>query len=277
MPSSLFAPKDVQYVDVFELMPLYEGLSFRAPTVAVGPKGIGKTLSFQSFAYANNCPIITYDCSEDVRRSHLIGMQVLRGDQTPFILGPLTTVFEVANEVGKCILCMEEINALTPQMQKVLNAATDWRARIEVPELQKVFTLEKGAKVWIVGTMNSAVYGGVHQLNEDLKSRLRLIALNYPKTKDEEAIIEATLKGISKKLPPKTVERVLLLAHETRQKALEYALSTRDVVQILDDMAILGIPNACRIVLGKFEGADRDTVEERLGSLFGTAAKKKSA
>jgi nitric oxide reductase NorQ protein len=267
IPSSEFRPKpDIKYVDVFGLMSLFEGLAYRAPTVLVGPKGVGKTLSLQAFALREDVPIITFDCSEDVRRAHLLGMQVLRGDQTPFILGPLTTAFEVANETGKCILALEEINALSPQMQKVLNAPLDWRRRIEVPECRRVFRLKDGAKLWITGTMNQSVYGGVYQLNEDLKSRVRLITLDYPKPSKEKELVDQVLVT---KPDKKLIDNVLLLAHETRQKALDYALSTRDVIQVLEDMVVMGQEPALRIVLGKFEDSDRDTVRERITSIFG--------
>jgi len=270
MEASDFAPKtDVKYLDVFDLMDLYQGLSFRAPTIVVGPKGIGKTLSIQSFAAEINCPIVTFDCSEDIRRQHLIGMFILHGDKTPFVLGPLTTAFEIANEVGKCILTFEEINALTPQMQKVLNAPADWRERIEVPEARKVFRLTGGAKIWITGTMNTAVYGGVYQLNEDLKSRFRLIPLGYPKPSDEKKIINGVLVGAG--LDPTVIDRVITLAHETRQQSLEYALSTRDVVQLLEDIADMDLKRALRIVLGKFDDTDRDVVVERVNSIFGVS------
>jgi MoxR-like ATPase len=270
MDSSSFLPKqDLKYVDVLDLHSLYDGLAFRGACVMVGPKGIGKTLSVQAWAGKNDCPIITFDCSEDVRRAHLLGMQVLRGDQSPFILGPLTTAFEVANEVGQCIVALEEVNALTPQMQKALNAVTDWRAEIVVPECRRVFKLKSGAKLWVVGTMNTAVYGGVYELNEDLKSRMRIIKLDYPMPKAEKEILKTQLNG---NVDNKILDSVILLAHETRQKTLEYALSTRDVVQILEDVQHLDLQRALRVALGKFDGNDAATVQTRMVSIFGNNA-----
>ena len=270
MDSASFLPKqDLKYVDVLDLHSLYDGLAFRGACVMVGPKGIGKTLSVQAWASKNDCPIITFDCSEDVRRAHLLGMQVLRGDQSPFILGPLTTAFEVANEVGQCIVALEEVNALTPQMQKALNAVTDWRAEIVVPECRRVFKLQSGAKLWVVGTMNTAVYGGVYELNEDLKSRMRIIKLDYPMPKAEKEILKTQLNG---NIDNKILDSVILLAHETRQKTLEYALSTRDVVQILEDVQHLDLQRALRVALGKFDGNDAATVQTRMVSIFGKNA-----
>jgi MoxR-like ATPase len=271
MSAAEYAPRDgLKFIDVFGLHGLYDGLAFRSNLVLVGPKGIGKTLSFQTFAAKTKTPIITFDCSEDIRRPHLIGHHVLRGNETPFILGPLTTAFEIANEVGQCILVLEEINGLSPQMQKVLNGLADFRRRIEVPECQKVFKLNDGAQLWFTGTMNTAVYGGVYALNEDLKSRFRLLALDYPNPKQEREILNGVLDTeVLKKLDVKLLDSALQLAIETRQKALEYALSPRDVQQFVEDIAHVGLPKALRVLIGKFDGEDRDTVKERIRSIFG--------
>jgi nitric oxide reductase NorQ protein len=270
LPSEAFAPnKDLVYVDTNELHDLYGKLAFRSNLVLVGPKGIGKSLSLASFAGKEDCPILTFDCSEDVRRSHLLGMFVLRGNETPFVLGPLSTAFEVANEVGQAILVLEEINALSPQMQKVLNSSLDFRRRIEVPEAGAVFQLNPGAKLWITGTMNTAVYGGVYELNEDLKSRVRLVPMDYPEVAQEQTILAEVLKAQGLTVDPRVVNHVLTLAHETRQKAMDYALSTRDVVQVLEDSVYVGLNKALWLVSGKFEGEDRSTIAERVQSIFG--------
>lgn len=270
LPSDAFTPnKDLVYVDTNGLHAMYEKLAFRSNLVLVGPKGIGKSLSVASYAAVTDTKILTFDCSEDVRRSHLLGMFVLRGSDTPFVLGPLATAFEVANEAGSAILVLEEINALSPQMQKVLNSSLDFRRRIEVPEAGAVFQLEKGAKLWITGTMNTAVYGGVYELNEDLKSRVRLVPMDYPEVAQEQQILAEILRAQQIRVDPNTVNHVLTLAHETRQKSLEYVLSTRDVVQILEDTSYVGLQRALWLASGKFEGDDRDTIRERVQSIFG--------
>jgi MoxR-like ATPase len=262
--------KKVVYVDTNRLHDLYDPLAYKANLILVGPKGIGKSLSVASWASKHAVPTITFDCSEDVRRSHIIGMHVLRGDSTPFVLGPLTSAYEIANEVGKCVLIFEEVNALTPQMQKLLNSSTDFRRKIEVPECGRIFQLKEGAQLWIVGTMNTTVYGGVYALNEDLKSRFRLIALDYPAPKEEKAVV---LEVIGGRVQPDLIDKVLIMAHETRQKAVEYALSSRDVVQVLEDIAAVGLDKGLWVALGKFEGDDRATMRERMKSIFGVTLK----
>jgi MoxR-like ATPase len=267
LPSDLYrANTNSPFSDVWNLHSLFDGMAFKSNLVLVGPKGVGKTLSFQSYAAKKSIPIVTFDCSEDVRRSNLIGMYTMRGNETPFILGPLTTAFEVANETGACILVLEEVNGLSPQMQKVLNPMADFRKRIEVPECGRVFELKNGAKLWLVGTMNTSAYGGVYALNEDLKSRFRMLSVSYPQPEAEQKIVEAHFpKGIDATV----LKRVMVLAQETRQKALEYALSPRDVVQILEDSVSLGMERALRVAIGKFDGDDQATVKARIQSIFG--------
>jgi MoxR-like ATPase len=261
------ASKDLVYIDTHELPFIYDRLAFRSNLILVGPKGIGKSLSVNWWGGRNDVPVVSYDCSEDVRRGHLLGACTLRGDYSPFVLGPVTTAFEVANEVGRAILLLEEINALTPQMQKVLNAPADFRRCVVLNEAQKVFRLRPGAELWVMGTMNTTVYGGVYQLNEDLKSRFRLVPLGYPSLDKEWEIIRAVVEN-----PPDddTIKTILTIATETRSgKVLEYALSPRDVVQILEDIPLVGLEKALWIATGKFEDNDRITVEQRIRSAFG--------
>jgi MoxR-like ATPase len=272
LPSAMYqANNSLKYADVWNLHGLFDGLGFKSNLILVGPKGIGKTLSFQAYAAKKSVPIVTADCSEDVRRGNLIGMHILRGQETPFILGPVTTAIEIANEVGYCVLVLEEINALSPQMQKVLNPIADFRQKVEVPECGRIFNLRSGAKLWLVGTMNTSAYGGVYSLNEDLKSRFRMLSLGYPKPEEETKIIKAHFPtGLDESL----LKKVQLLAQETRQKALEYALSPRDVVQIIEDTGNIGLERSLRIAIGKFEGEDQTAVKARIQSIFGIALKE---
>jgi len=161
LPASAFHPPHKSYTDTHQLHPLYDKIAFESNVILVGPSGIAKSLSILAWAHENEVPVVDFDCSEDVRRAHLYGHYIAEGDDTPFVLGPITTAIEVANEVGKCILSLEEVNALTPQMQKALNPVSDFRRKVELPEIGKVFELEGDAKLWVVGSMNTSVYGGV--------------------------------------------------------------------------------------------------------------------
>jgi MoxR-like ATPase len=140
-----------------------------------------------------------------------------------------------------------------------------------VNEAKEVFGLKPNAKVWVVGTMNTAVYGGVYALNADLKSRFRILNVQYPPTTAEKQIVLTVLGKTAEKVPDKTIDKVLLLAHQSRQNALEYQISTRDIVQVIEDIAEMELHEALEAVLGKFEGDDYTTVKEWIRSIFKAA------
>jgi len=283
---SYISSREYAYEDVFDLHKLFDALYGVTNLILVGPKGNGKSLSLAAWAAKERIPLVTVDCSEDLRTSKLLGSFTLRGNETPFVLGPITTAFEVANEYGRCILNFEEINALSPQAQKILNPVLDFRKRVEVPEAGKVFELAKGKTLWVTGSMNTAGYGGTHQLNEDLMSRVDLVQVTYPATADERRVVLAALpEGVRSKvqapLGPQQqsmLDCMLTLARETRQeKGFDYALAPRDVVQALINYAHVGLGPALRLVLGKYEGDSLGTLQRRMQSIFPDAKLPKVA
>jgi len=248
------------------------------PLLLVGPKGVGKTLSIAAFAAKHNIPIIQFDCSENTKRQDLIGRFLLIGDEVVYELGIMPVAIEVANKMGSAILVFEELNALTPQMQKVLNQLLDWRRHVYVPEIGKVYRLNDGCKLLIVGTMNPSYYGGVHELNEDLRSRFAEVFIDYPSENEESRILEriSDLDEDLRKL-------LITLAIETRNGyasgELSYALSTRDLAifsQVYSSYrTVMGDKNALRMalrntVVNRYEDSnERKTVMQRIFSIFG--------
>lgn len=292
----LFVKNPPPYVDVFRLLPAYQGFNFSTNLLVKGPKGDGKSLSVITFAHATKSPIIVQECSEDTKKMDLMGTQNLLGDETIFTLGCIPAAIETANEYGRCILCFEEINALTNQVQKMLNAVTDFRKQCSLPFLGKTYQLREGAYLWVVGLMNPSAYSGTYDLNEDLKSRFEEIDLPYPEAGAEKAILQAACQTvIGKQMPSalqilvdgKTVDlpaiddhiltQLVKLAGETRQQATAYALSTRDLVRIVTNFAVFGPEQALQFVLCKFEGEeDKNTMKRRISSIFVGMDKKLS-
>lgn len=252
------------YIDTHDLDKLYDKIAFTGSHILVGPKGVGKSLSVHAFAERVQCPLISVDCSEDLRRSALVGNFILKGNSTPFVLGAAPLAFEAANDTGQAILLLEEINSCTPQFQKSLNPLCDFRCKVEVPEISTVYKLRKGAKLWVVGTMNSSAYGGVYALNEDLKSRFRMLPLGYPNSEMEAKIVSAAAPNFSAKL----LKSLLTLAKETRQGQMGYALSPRDLCQIAVDIELVGVDKALWMAMGKFEETDAAAFKKRCEAVF---------
>jgi len=243
----------------------------QVPLLFVGPKGVGKTLSIAHFARINTIPIVQYDCSEDSKRWDLVGRFV---DVGTYELGVMPLAIEVANREGKCILVFEELNALSPNMQKTLNQLLDWRRHVYVPELNKVYRLEPNAKLLIAATMNPSTYGGVFELNEDLRSRFAEYHVTYPRTDVEQKVV-----SMYDGLPDDLVQKLITLANESRAGTLSYVISPRDLTLFATlyktYTEVFGQDKALRMalkttVIDRFNEEEVKTwVKPRIFSIFG--------
>lgn len=269
MPGRALEARGDRYVDTYGLLPLLHRLCFDSGRMCwdpvnillTGPKGTGKSLFLASFARENQIPYLALDCSEETKERHLRGGFVVKSGTTPFVLGALANALVVANETGAAMLVLEEINALSPQRQKELNAITDFRKKVEIPELSWRIELAPGAKLFIAGTMNPSVYGGTYELNEDLKSRFFEIDVPYPPAAEEKKILREIA---STAIPDELLDKLVQIAQETRQEASQYALSTRDLVELVKAAARVGWEDALFLAAQKFSVDDRKLILERI-------------
>lgn len=252
------------------LLPILDKLAFGPNVILKGPKGGGKTLAIEEWAARQGVPLLRQDCSEETSTRDLIGTFSMEGDTVFFMLGTLTAAIEVANEDGGCVVVLEEINTLPPQAQKILNPIADYRQEIGVTKIGKIFRVKEGAKVWLVGTMNPN-YGGTYNLNEDFRSRFEFIEVGYMGTKDERELLHSVFSSPPSAQERQLVERVLNLAKETRGGDMEYALSTRDLVAFIENIARLGSwEQALKLLEGKYEGENVKNFQARVKSVFQT-------
>lgn len=239
-----------------------------------GPHGIGKTLAVAYEAFKNKIPLIQMDCSENSKRHDLIGRFILIGNDVRYQLGFMPTAFELANKYGFAVACLEEINGLNPNMQKVLNQMLDWRNHCYIPEIHKIYKLNPGAKLMICGTMNPSTYGGVFELNQDLKSRFLTIKIGFPKEAKEKEIVSSQVTVPN----PTLLQQLETIAIESRngisQGTYSYAISTRDLIQTIEayNLYPTDLKNeAIRLgILNKFdEDQERKTMTERIRAVMG--------
>ena len=192
-----------------------------------GPKGCGKSLAIAKWCYVRRIPFITFDCSEETKEGHLMGRLVVRGQETPFHLGMIPRIIEVCNHFGSAVIIFEELNALTNQMQKLLNPLLDWRKGAYVETTGTYYHLQKGKQLLVMATMNPSSYSGVNDLNDDLLSRFSVYKWDYPTMSQEKEFLNST--GV----PAEVVRQFLKLGQETRAAELRgdttHSISTREL------------------------------------------------
>jgi len=237
-----------------------------SPVLMIGPKGVGKTMQVYSYAKMNNLKLLVFEASEEARYGQLIGQPGLMGRDAYFALGVLPTAIEYANAGEKFVFLIEELNALSPAGQKLLNALLDLKKGVTVKEIGRRYELNPNAEqnMVVVATMAPSFYGGVFEINEDLKSRFNVIKVGYPpQNTEKEILLEHTTDT-------ELATKLVNLATQTRTSSFVYQLSTRDLVQAVKVANKLGVDWALRILESKFEDEqDIKTFKERKLAIFG--------
>ena len=206
----------------------------QAPNILIeADKGVGKTTLAYEIAMRIGAHIVGYPCSSGTREGDLKGRVANRNGL--YQLGYVIVAIEIANQTGKCILYLDELNALEPELQKMLNSVLDDRRCI--PANGKMFRLNKGSKLIVMATMNPSTYAGTVPLNEDLRSRFSGQIWDYPKVAHLEKIIDWT------DIPEDKVKKPLLqLAQDTFnlkvKGEVDYVLTTRDLQDFCDHYRI---------------------------------------
>jgi MoxR-like ATPase len=255
------------YVDI-GLVDALSKIAFGPNVILKGPKGAGKSLAFDQVAAKHGVPLMRQDCCEDTNIRDLVGTFSAQGGDVFFQMGALTSAIDVANEVGGCILVLEEVNTLPPMSQKILNPMTDYRRSISSAKVGHVWSLKKDALLWVCGTMNPN-YAGTYSLNEDFRSRFEFIEVGYmPQDKERELLLKQFPSKPSA-TERRDVDLVLNLAKETRGERMGYALSTRDLVQFVRNMLKLNRDQSLKLLEGKYDGENVKDFQARVQTTFG--------
>jgi hypothetical protein len=222
-----------------------------------GPKGCGKSLAIAKWCSLRGIPFITFDCSEETKEGQLMGRLVVKGQETPFHLGNIPRIIEICKHFGNAVIIFEELNALTNQMQKLLNPLLDWRKGAYVETISQHFELNEGDKLLVMATMNPSSYSGVNELNDDLLSRFTKYKWEYPTMTEERKLLHTT--GV----PAEVVKQFLKLGQETRAAEnrgdTSHSISTRELDSLF---------NLYRAFKSRFENPLTELINGKVKGMF---------
>lgn len=244
-----------------------------------GDKGLGKTQAVHNICLKHGIAIVPLNCSEGTKIGDLVGRPQINEFGSYFQLGALPTAIEVANHFGRCVLYMDEFNAMPHQMQKATNSVADDRKSVTANG--KIYKLKEGCKLSVIATMNPSTYAGVNSLTEDSRSRFVGSIWEYPTNDNLKKIIDWST------IPVDTVIEPLLTLtqniHNLRLNSdVDYSLSPRDLAQFtmcyrmwnnseLKKPLERSLKNA---VLSKFsDPTQRELIKKQIKEIFGVDIK----
>ncbi len=178
-------------VEVFE-----HSYKSKIPFLLKGPTGTGKSRFIEFMAYQLDKKLITISCHEETSSTDLIGRYIIKGAETIWLDGPLTTAVKEG-----AIIYLDEIAEARPDVIVAIHSLTDHRRELFIDKLG--ITVKAHEDFMLVASFNPGYQRGFKELKPSTRQRFVAISFEYPEAKTEIEILvnEANIeKDIAKKL-----------------------------------------------------------------------------
>ena len=214
--------KEPYYLPLGNEVELFQA-AYRAslPVMLKGPTGCGKTRFVEHMAWHLERTLVTVACHEDLTASDLVGKYMLRGDETVWQDGPLTTAVKAGG-----IAYLDEVVEARKDTTVVIHPLTDDR---------RILPLEKKGEVvaappefQLVISYNPGYQSVLKDLKHSTKQRFVAIDFDYPPPDAEETILKA-----ESNVDDDTAAKLVKIAEKVRNlrtHGLEEGVSTRLLV-----------------------------------------------
>lgn len=193
----------------------------KIPLLLKGPTGTGKSRFIEFMAYQLDKTLITISCHEETSATDLIGRFIIKGAETVWLDGPLTTAVKTG-----AIIYLDEIAEARPDVIVAIHSLTDHRRELFIDKLGE--TIKANEDFMLVASFNPGYQRGFKELKPSTRQRFVAISFDYPEPNIETEIVvkESNLiEGEAKKL--------VKIAHKIRnltELGLTETVSTRLLV-----------------------------------------------
>ncbi len=178
-------------VEVFE-----HAYKSKIPFLLKGPTGTGKSRFIEFMAHQLGKKLITISCHEETSSTDLIGRYIIKGAETIWLDGPLTTAVKEG-----AIIYLDEIAEARPDVIVAIHSLTDHRRELFIDKLGENVKAHKD--FMLVASFNPGYQRGFKELKPSTRQRFVAISFEYPEAKiEQEILINETQveKDIAKKL-----------------------------------------------------------------------------
>ena len=154
----------------------------RLPLLLKGPTGTGKSRFVEYMAFQVALPLITVSCHEETSSTDLIGRFIIKGAETVWIDGPLTSAVKQG-----FILYLDEIAEARPDVIVAIHSLTDHRRELYIDKLGE--TVKAHKDFMLIASFNPGYQKGFKELKPSTRQRFVALSFYYPEPKIEVEII----------------------------------------------------------------------------------------
>ncbi|MBK9317687.1 MAG: CbbQ/NirQ/NorQ/GpvN family protein [Bacteroidetes bacterium] len=225
----------------------------KLPVLLKGPTGSGKSRFVEYMASTLGKKLITISCHEETSSTDLSGRFIIKGAETIWLDGPLTTAVKQG-----AILYLDEVAEARPDVIVAIHPLTDHRRELFIDKLGETFKAHED--FMLVASFNPGYQRGFKELKPSTRQRFVALHFNYP---DEN--MEAEILTQETDVDPDSAKKLVAIANKIRnlkEMGLTETVSTR----LLVDSAKLihsGLPKRLSVKVAMIEplSDDREVVD----------------
>jgi nitric oxide reductase NorQ protein len=167
------------YLPVYKEVEIFEqAAKNKLPFLLKGPTGTGKSRFVEFMAFTLNRPLITISCHEETSSTDLIGRFIIKGAETLWLDGPLTTGVKQG-----AIVYLDEVAEARPDVIVAIHSLTDHRRELFIDKLGK--TIKANEDFMLVASFNPGYQRGFKELKPSTRQRFVALSFAYPDPKAE--------------------------------------------------------------------------------------------
>lgn len=232
--------------------------SNKIPLLLKGPTGTGKSRFIEYMAFQLKKDLITISCHEETSSTDLIGRFIIKGAETVWLDGPLTTAVKKG-----AIIYLDEIAEARPDVIVAIHSLTDHRRVLFIDKLGE--TIKAHADFMLVASFNPGYQKGYKELKPSTRQRFAAISFNYPNAATEIEIIVKE-SGVEKEI----AKQIVSIGEKIRNLK-ELGLTETASTRLLIDAAKLirsGLPKRLAVKVAIIEPlTDESEISEALTDL----------
>ena len=164
-------------IDVFK-----QADALKLPLLLKGPTGTGKSRFVEYMSHEVGKKLITISCHEETSATDLIGRFIIKGAETVWIDGPLSSAVKNGH-----ILYLDEVAEARPDVIVVIHALTDHRRELYIDKLGE--SIKAHPDFLLVASFNPGYQKGFKELKPSTRQRFVALSFDYPTPKIEANIL----------------------------------------------------------------------------------------